>query len=67
MKARMVIWVSKPDNLPDWFKHDETIDVSESQIMELFQTGTNVMMLHTNVLGEAELMLAVDSKRFQQR
>lgn len=69
MKAFMWVWVEKPDNLPAWFENNKVIDINESQIVELFNSGANVMMLHPNqeLEDDAKLILAVDTKRFQQR
>ena len=66
MKAIMYVWVEKPDNLPSWFEHNKSIDITQDQIMELFKGGANVMMLH-GTEPDDEILLAVDTRMFGQR
>lgn len=64
MKVRMVQWVGGIKNLPTWFKCHEDLDISWEQIKELYDTGNNVMLVHSD---DFDNILFVDNKRFTQR
>ncbi len=63
MKCLMYKWVGKIKNLPAWFKHQEYAELSWDQINELYQTGNNIMLKHS----EGENILFVDDRGFSQR
>lgn len=68
MKIHMYMWVGGIKNLPSWFKHGEQAEVSLNQIIELYNTGNNIMLSHTlDDEGKEMALLAVDNKRFTQR
>lgn len=64
MQARMVEWVGGIKNLPTWFKSGEELDISWEQVKELYDTGNNVMLVHS---GNENTYLFVDNRRFTQR
>lgn len=64
MKAVLSWWVSRPDNLPEWFDRDKEIDITPEQIIELFNTGNDVMLWHAS---DGKMIVFVDHKRFTQR
>lgn len=65
MKSLLLHWAVKPTNLPEWFEHQKVMDVSPEQIMELYNTGNNVMLRH---VGDSTLMtIFVDDRAFGQR
>lgn len=63
MKTRMVEWVGGIKNLPSWFSSGEDIDLSFEQLKEIYDTGNNIMLVHS---GETNVLF-VDNKRFTQR
>jgi hypothetical protein len=68
MKALLVIWVDRPKNLPEWFQHGKEMDITPEQIMELYNSGSNVMIKHPslNSIGY-DILVAVDNQGFGQR
>ena len=64
MKAELAWWVSRPDNLPDWFERGKVMEITAEQIMELYQTGNNVMLWHAS---NNDMIIFVDDKRFSVR
>ena len=64
MKVTLAWWVSRPSNLPEWFEHNKEIDITPEQIMELYNTGNNVMLWHSS---DGKTVVFVDHKRFTQR
>lgn len=60
----MYEWVGGTNNLPSWFKHNEEINLTSDKLMELYNTGNNIMLCHA---GNGAHILFVDSKRFTQR
>jgi hypothetical protein len=69
IKVHMRIWVNADHSkkLPDWFIHDQEAEVTSEQIMELYNTGYNVMMRHGWAEVGSTTMLAIDYKSFTQR
>lgn len=64
MKALLGIWATRPANLPSWFIPGNEIEISAEQIMELYNSGSNVMLRH----HKADTMfLFVDDRGFSQR
>jgi len=63
----MVKWVLDVKNLPTWFKHGERAHVTWDQVKELYDTGNNVMIRHTDSGSEFDAALYVDNKGFTQR
>jgi len=65
MKSLLLFWATKPANLPEWFVHEKVMEVSPDQIIELYNTGNNVMLRH---VGDSSLMtIMVDDRAFTQR
>ena len=68
MKAVCAKWVASVKNLPEWFEdaasHNEAIDVSADMILELYNTGNNVMLKH---LKSGDAIIFVDNLGFTQR
>jgi hypothetical protein len=48
MYAVMYDWRGGAKNLPEWFIHQETIKISWEMIQELYDTGNNVMLRHSD-------------------
>jgi hypothetical protein len=63
MKAVLAWWVSRPDNLPEWFEYHKEMEITPEQIIELYNTGNNVMLWH----GDDQIIIFVDDKKFSQR
>lgn len=63
MKVKMAIWIDTPANLPKWFEPKKEIDITPEQIVELFESGANIMLRHDNDCS----LLFVDSRAFTQR
>lgn len=57
-------WITDIPNLPDWFEHEKSIEISPEQIIELFNSGNNIMLWHHY---DKTKMLSVDVKKFSQR
>ena len=65
MRSVLFKWHHSVLNLPLWFKHNEVIDITPEQIMELYNSGNDVMMRH---VGESTIItIFVDNKGFIQR
>lgn len=66
MKITTFNWAGSAKNLPDWFKHNETIEVADvwEAVKELYATGNNVMISHSR---DGEPIVFVDDRRFTQR
>lgn len=56
-------WVGGIKNLPSWWKKKDYVEVTPAQILELYETGVNVMIYH----DQDGHCLFVDTKRFTQR
>lgn len=53
---------------PSWWKNRSDAEITVSQLMELYDSGINVMMKHSeDDDGNASMLLAVDDRRFNQR
>lgn len=64
MKVFCAEFVGGIKNLPTWWKNNTEMDVTPEQIIELYNTGNNVMLNHSTVQGT---ILWVDDRRFTQR
>lgn len=64
MKCLMYNWRGDAKNLPAWFSHYELAELSWEQIIELYDTGNDVMVCHN---ADGPVVLYVDDKRFTRR
>jgi hypothetical protein len=64
MKAVMYSYAVSIKNLPDWWRHNEVKeDLTPDQIMELYNTGNDVMLRH----HKEGMLVCVDNQGFHQR
>lgn len=69
MKVKLAKWVGNIPNLPSWFIVDKVIDITFDQLIELYNTGNNIMLRHwscTECTSDCALLF-VDNKNFGQR
>jgi len=47
MQALLRDWDSPNKNMPEWWEDNEVVSLTWEMIQELYNTGNNVMVLHT--------------------
>jgi len=72
MKIYCFEWVGGlPGERPAWWRNKKEVEISPQQIIDLFNTGMNVALIHPNLVEQSHStevpILAIDNKRFTQR